>query len=500
VPELRASSYTIYVDLPDSADQMLLVHGYSGAYDLVSSSVARYVRSLEPRRVPKPLYGQWRDLPVDVEIPVRPGDATISALTRRGYLTELTLDEEHTFFQTVADKHHQAAQKALTWVFMPTYDCNLRCFYCFQDHMRTDPRYVRLLRSMTPALVDRIFTTIRRLEDEHGVSDIPGRQRDLGLFGGEPLLAQNRPLIEHIMAAGGDTPWSMWAISNGVQLDAYADLLGPDKIATIQITLDGPPAEHDARRIHEDGTGSFEAIARNVDMALERGVLIQARMNIDRSNVDDLPELAREIIRRGWSDQRGFRAYTYPVHAANDKTAKATTFNPWELDLALNELRVTYPEMKVIDRPDDRMRNSAARVFRDQAEPPLRAEFCGAHAGMYIFDALGDIYACWERTGDEKIRIGRVLADGTPEMNAPIRADWRTRSVATVKACSHCRYALHCGGGCAVLAESDRGRMDFNHCDGFANRFRAMVAEAFEAYRAGELTDAPLADLAVAER
>src|SRR5689334_23778523 len=30
---LRASGYTIYVALPDNEDEMLLVHGYTGAFD-----------------------------------------------------------------------------------------------------------------------------------------------------------------------------------------------------------------------------------------------------------------------------------------------------------------------------------------------------------------------------------------------------------------------------------------------------------------------------------
>jgi uncharacterized protein len=38
---LRTSSYTIYVDLPGDASQVLLVHGYTGAYDRVS----RYARA-----------------------------------------------------------------------------------------------------------------------------------------------------------------------------------------------------------------------------------------------------------------------------------------------------------------------------------------------------------------------------------------------------------------------------------------------------------------------
>lgn len=66
--------------------------------------------------------------------------------------------------------------------------------------------------------------------------------------------------------ARSDAPAGFWAISNATELDAYADLLGPKGIATLQITLDGPPSEHDQRRIYADGRGSFDRIAENIDL------------------------------------------------------------------------------------------------------------------------------------------------------------------------------------------------------------------------------------------
>ena len=39
---LRTSSYTIFVKLPAQGEDVLLVHGYTGAYDRVSGSVAAF--------------------------------------------------------------------------------------------------------------------------------------------------------------------------------------------------------------------------------------------------------------------------------------------------------------------------------------------------------------------------------------------------------------------------------------------------------------------------
>jgi len=84
---IRTSSYTIYVDLPDDTTRLLLVHGYTGAFDVVTRAVAAYVRSLEASPTPKPLYGQWSKDEILPEVAVAPSDATVERLLKRGYLT-----------------------------------------------------------------------------------------------------------------------------------------------------------------------------------------------------------------------------------------------------------------------------------------------------------------------------------------------------------------------------------------------------------------------------
>lgn len=492
---LRASSYTIYVDLPERSDEMLLVHGYTGSYDRVSRRVATFVRSLEASRAPKPLYGDWTPEPAPAAGAAEaPADETVRTLRRRGYLTEMTPGEEGDFFARFAERlHERSAQAMPKYIFMPTYQCNLRCAYCFQDHMRTDPRFAHLLRSMTPELVERVVAALPQIEALHGFPLEEGesggpRHRDVGFFGGEPLLAANRPIVERIMtavAAAGTA--SFWAVSNATDLDAYEDLLGPGQIASVQVTLDGPPREHDTRRIYADGSGSFERIARNITLALGKGAAISIRLNLDRNNIAQLPELAAAMIGRGWDRSPNFSVYTAPIRAENDKTDAKTTLSTWELDQAVAELRERHPEIALIARPDDGIKSRARQLFDSGAAigPTFRESFCSAHTGMYIFDPFGDIYACWEKTGDAKIRSGHVAEDGRVEMSFPVDQMWRSRTVATNPVCRSCRYALHCGGGCAVLAIAHTGRYHANFCDGYANRFRAAIAEAYLEHEAG---------------
>ena len=107
---------------------------------------------------------------------------------------------------------------------------------------------------------------------------------------------------------------------------------------------------------------------------------------------------------------------------------------------------------------------------------------------MYVLDAFGDIYACWERTGDPKIRIGHIDENSEVIFNEELNQTWRNRTVITNPTCRKCRYAFSCGGGCAVMAMNHKGKFHTNYCDGFANRFRASVAEAYQDFVAGTQT------------
>ena len=494
---LRTSSYTIYVDLPANSEEMLLVQTYTGAFDRVSSRVATYVRSLEARRPAKPLYGDWSPEPVATPEVAQPTEATIDTLVRRGYLTTLSLEQEEQFFARYVEQLHALySKRPPSYIFMPTYDCNLRCAYCFQDHMRTQDAFRHLLRRMTPGLVDRIISAMPQIEALHGQAPNAGNVGDVGFFGGEPLLAENLGIVEYIIAKlrkRGEMRF--WAISNGTELDAYEHLLNPENLRSVQVTIDGPPREHDRRRIHADGSGSWDKISRNVTMALEQGVEIAIRTNVDRDNIEDLPELAEHILAQGWDRYPNFISEVSPIRASNENTDAKRTMNTWELDRLLTAKREVSPGMQVLGRIDDSLRRQAHRIFHGKGLPSFKSSFCSAHTGMYIFDPFGSIYACWEKTGDANVRIGHIDDEAAVHFSFDVQGLWRSRTVASNPVCLKCRYNLYCGGGCAVLALDHRSDFFANYCDGFAQRFRAAVADGYFDFISGKEPEEKSAEL-----
>ena len=489
---LRASSYNIYVPLPNNQKEMLLVHGYTGAYDKISTDVVGYLKKLDDYERPKPLFGKWSDEQLGkINIPGNrnwvPTEKSIDVLVKRGYLTDLPHKKEEELLSKLAGLLHENSKKP-SYIIMPTYNCNLRCSYCFQDHMRTDRSFSHLLKSMSLEMADKIIDVMDQIEKSKGWKEGSPPRRNVGFFGGEPLLKKNYEIVNHFVTRLrelGDVSFN--AVTNGTELQHYSQILKPTFIDYLQITLDGPPAEHDKRRIYPNGKGSFDLIADNISMALANEVRISLRMNIDRNNVKTLPELAEEFKKHGWHKSKYFGAYAAPIHAGNGKTDSAATFDSYELDSEVKELKRAFPDsMALIGKPEDTLTEHARSIFSKKGGPSLKSTFCGAHNEMYIFDAFGDIYACWEVTGDKKVRIGHIKDQGDIALADELYKMWRSRNVTTNPICKQCKYALHCGGGCAVLADQKNGTIFSNFCDAFGKRFNTAVAAAFVDYVNGE--------------
>jgi len=480
---MRTSSYTIYVDLPGTREEVILVHGYTNAYFRVSRRIAAYLRSLERRRAPKPLFGEWSEETSDGAPVETPSPEIVHALRQRGFLTDLTFEEEEKFFCNIVAKMHEHSRRQMpSYMFMPTYDCNLRCGYCYQTHLRTNPLYSHTLKTMSMTIVERLFRGIATIEKNLGIIDSASQQRKIGFFGGEPLLASSRPVVERIMNKALEIgPTSFWAVSNATELDAFTDLLSPELLSRIQVTIDGPPEVHDRRRIYADGSGSFDKIASNIGLALDRGVSIGVRMNVDRNNLSQIPQLAETIQQQGWDKYPRFSAYVAPIRKFGPAVDISTVMNSWELDDAITKARMQNSAVNVIGRPSDDIRASAQALFRGDKSKvrQMRESGCSAHSTLYMFDAFASIYFCWEYVGEFSARAGYVAEDGSIELNQEIASSWRDRTVASNSVCRQCRYALSCGGGCAASALARSGKMNSNYCDGFATRFRHAIGEAY---------------------
>ena len=467
---LRSSSYNIHIPLPQE-DKFLLIHGYTGAYDKISQRVMGMLEYLS--------HGTEEEVS-DISSLYGVPEAIIHRLKKRGYITSLSVEEEVEVFRNIARYSHKKGNNGVNYIFFMTYDCNLACPYCFQQQLRVQGEVTGHVLDQNT--IDRIYSAIRVIHDRyHG----DARKIRIGFYGGEPFLKRQYSAVRYVIEQGKamfQNEVGFWGVTNGTHLNFYADLLGPGKIQSLQITLDGPPEIHDQSRKYPNGAGSFEQIARNITLALQKGVKVSVRINVEHDSIQYIPALMENVYKRGWTNYPSFRIYTSPVHASLDwMPGGGTLLSPLDLDVAIGNLQDRFPELEA---PDDGLQKQIEQIFSAGNFPQFKASYCGAHQGMYIFDPFANIYTCWEVTADPKMRIGYVTSDGNVVLDENNFALWKQqRTVADMTPCQRCPYALYCGGGCAVQAKIHKSSFLASYCDGFQKRFqRAAVAAYYKQF------------------
>lgn len=456
---LWSSRYTTTV--PVGETQIFIIHGYTGAMDVVSRNIGNLLSGGEE------LSQALRSVPLDV----------IERLLMRGYLVSMAPDEEHRYFQTIATgMHNVASRRAVNsfWV-IPTYRCNLRCGYCFQDHALH--RNVDEHGVMNEETIDLLFLALDSLG---GAMPLKSRTtpRYITLFGGEPLMEPTFGPVRRLARIARDKGYKIGAISNGLDLDRFKSLLGPDQIRWLQITVDGLHQSHDRRRPLPCGGPNFEKVCENISTALECGVSVVVRTNVDSALADNLHEMQAFFEQSGWTASNKFRWCTVPVESHVNKAVRSKAISPFVI--------YQLAEQQGLSRASLPYKNGVVSSLLGLRETPLskfiQTSACGSHTGMFFFDSHHNVYACSEQAGIPEKAVGTFGPDGL-HLKVDKVQPWLQRHVGSVPECSQCSYALFCGGGCANAALQSNGTMLSPRCFSFQQVFQQAALQVFNTLR-----------------
>ncbi len=389
------------------------------------------------------------------EFPESTDEQIISELTTGGYITHLTEEEE----KKLMEKKYEAQKKPKDprASFVLTYNCNLRCEYCWSDY---------LFKEENTAVIDE--ETVDAAFD--AISHIPALESVslMSLYGGEPFLPSTRSVVQYILEKGSERGYHFHTNTNGYYLKTFVPLLAQYNMAGVSVTLDGCADIHNARRKKSDGSGTFDQIVEGVDAALDAGISMGVRINVDAENIDHLPAFGDWIKEHGWAHQNVSFTVS-PVRPGID--------NEWRSHL-------TYSEMgkRIIDLMKDVLsffqivgysweytdEGYLPHTLLYSTELKPRPFYCHAHYQGYIFDPFGDIYSCPRAVGDKLFSIGRFI----PELQFNETYEkWFNRDVLSIPTCRDCTLALLCGGGCAYEAYLTYNTLH----EGYCRRYRAFI-------------------------
>ncbi|NLL70628.1 MAG: radical SAM protein [Epulopiscium sp.] len=451
----RVSHYNIYLPMKKQSENYLIVQGYRGSFDVVDKSIAKVLMKGE------------KDPSYLNEI----SEENLAVLSKRGYITELEEEKEYELIEKVSHILNTISRKNMCITIMPTYNCNFRCEYCFEQNLLSKGKEW-LSEKMTIEMVDAIFEQLRKHKEEgYKIGSVY-------LFGGEPLLKSNKDIVTYICQKCKEQEIPISCISNGHDLDEYVELLKEYKFERVQITVDGVGEEHDKRRFLVGGQGSYDRIMKNIQLALEKGIHIVVRTNVNKKNIKSIQRLIEEYENRGWVEKENFHYYF-----------KSTLRCYEELGVALSDVELMKELAEYFHEDVERFQfnsiyqglSSSIRTMIDNnAIAPLRSGYCGANTGMYTIDPYGDIYPCWDVLAEEDCKIGTVDVEKGEFVLNSVNDHWKERTVDRLDECKKCRYMLFCGGGCSAQAKVMHSDMNKVFCDDFTKIFDEVVVEVCE--------------------
>lgn len=368
---------------------------------------------------------------------------------KRGYIFS-DQDEEQKQLYKMYNTYEKITSNKERYVLCPTYACNLKCTYCFQNSL-----VKRTPDLMSNKILKKAFEVIDIFHNERN-----SKNPFISLYGGEPFIAREKQirLIKNIIRLSENRGYSITATTNGVDLSKYAKIISNPTVKQVQITLDGIKEVHDKRRVFHDGKGTFDSIVDGIESVLENGIKTVLRINVDSENVNKLPQLADFIIEKGW-DKKVF-AYIAPV---KHYTGKYTFCIPeYKILESVSELYKNYPQTKILTLGGWQGIDTIMNLVNFRSLYPPQFKNCEANVYTYAFDLYGDVYTCIAACGESKFSIGKFYPE--IKINENLLNNWRKRSIFSIPKCRDCRLNILCGGGCALLSYFGNGSLNDACC------------------------------------
>ncbi|WP_405582855.1 radical SAM protein [Streptomyces sp. NBC_01190] len=319
---------------------------------------------------------------------------------------------------------------------MPTSYCNMACDYCGQEHRKAahDAR--------------RMDRTARRVEAM--IADPETSAVKVTWFGGEPLLALRviREMSARFTSAADrhGTAYSARMATNGSLLTVRTleELHLDWRLTSMELTIDGPEAVHNRRRIMRNSRGTFRRTVEVLGEVVRRGRVpgldIRIRVNIDNGNEDHVTDLLDDLACLGLAD-RQVRIQLSPVHS-------------WGNDVSAVELQANA----YAGREARWLRTAEALGLYFVALPgsTVSTTCIATSRSGEIIDTAGRIYSCSEHPLVPGVRDTQVVAEvadltGAAPRPAGAFDDWYDQVDSGGAQCARCPILPVCGGSCPKL-------------------------------------------------
>jgi uncharacterized protein len=301
-----------------------------------------------------------------------------------------------------------ASPSALELTILPTEQCPFRCFGCYEEFK---------LGKMEPELVEGVKNLIKARSEDL-------KQLYISWFGGEPLLAYD-VVLDTMRYVKEICPSKGINFSSGMTTNGY--LLTADKLKELtelnvkfyQVAFDGDKEHHDKTRVRADGKGTFDQIWSNMVAAHETNLPfeITLRIHVSKENAVGVEGFLEKIAQELHKDDR-FKVFIRPISRLGGPNDSKLPVLEGEGHLFANygngviqKLRSKALELGII-------------TDTEKAETVCYA----SKLNSFVIRSNGELSKCTVAFSDERNHIGRLLRDGTVEIDSE-KVKWWARGL-----------------------------------------------------------------------
>lgn len=388
---MKNSIYNLLI--PANAENDILYNSFSNTFFVVSNKIRQSLKT------PSVVKESWRNL--------------YRELVKNGFYVEERINE----FERLRQLTYDIAMKSDTYLLIinPTLDCNLKCWYCYENHVRKS------------IMTDDIQNRVRLFIDKIVSSDI--KSFTLSFFGGEPLLRFNHvvlPLIKyaHLKCKENNIAFDTSFTSNGTLLTSNIihelTSFGP---TSFQITIDGNEETHNNVRFFRNGKGTYQLIMKNIQLLLSYKCHVTLRINYTSQSIRTVYDVIEEISH---IDQLSKAFLTVDFHRV------------WQDKENMDVL----PEVK--EMVDMLYKQNVKATYSRLNE--IKSPCYGDRLNTAVINYNGDVFKCTAKDFSTQNREGYIDEHGVIiwEKSQQDRICSKLKN----KACQDCCVAPLCGSGC----------------------------------------------------
>jgi len=353
----------------------------------------------------------------------------------------------------------EESAKTTTFVIALSYDCNLRCKYCYQQ---CDPHLDR--RKMSAENLTFVLDTITAYQEKH-----PDKNIYIELFGGEPLLKENHDDVIRIFDYCVDHDYSIGITTNGVNIPYYLkDLVIYSGMGiTINTTIDSLSENEKTRFSSDTGVDSKgSSLLKSIYTLFNYDITVHVETNIDQHNIDQIGDMVKFYQENGFLGNPNFWFGIARVDDRRFETGYDKMVTDTQLVQKLNELNITDPHVYYA------FVKSILTLCRKldpgfkQMERKYISNYCWASApidNVYYIDSALDVFRCTFTVGRKDYSQFKFSLENLENYKLP------NRTYMDYEQCRNCKIGGFCSGGCAQSAEINFDRMCSAEKEDFRN-------------------------------